>query len=584
MAGGVNRLLVREYSRALSPCRPVPHHSCMPPVGLLWVLVDGTPRHVSEFASLPARRRPRAACPQCNRRLTLKLGAVRRHHAAHHPGAVCASTNPETALHLDCKLALASALRRAGVGDASLSIAECCAGTRGAACGERREGVWVSGWNEVLIERRVGNARRPDLVLARDGVPMAAIEVVVTNAVSPEKARALVELRVPWIEVRATEVLASPGGWSIGEALSVERVSECDPWRCPAHAAEHTADVAAIVAQRQAAREAERHASILRAARVVDLYHPRGVRERFIYRVDELLLDGRTESLRLRRGGADVSILPAGSDGAARAAWTRLRLAFAADVERFLRGEGSFSDSPMRWAVRDAAENLVYEALGDRVGRDPTPLATRYPRRWFYSTKVERWFLPDDMRDVRWDRPSPDAFAAHPASARARSAVRERPAPEGSWSTPVFSSRPIGAMFAAGGFTVASEDDGISVVDVAPSAGARRVIVVLEREPRPPHVESLASRLAAESTEAIWISHPSDWCEALSGFAWAPAGRDWHGRGGIVVDGLGVFRADQFARALAKRDRRLRTESIVERMRERVERIRSNRAGTTRSS
>ncbi len=548
-------------------------------VGLAWVLVEGSARHVSDFASLPPRRRPPAICPQCGRRLTLKLGQVRRHHAAHDPGTVCASTNPETALHLDCKLALASALRRASADDARLAIVERCAGALGAVCEQRRRSLWASGWTEVLVEQRVGTARRPDLILLRDHAAVTAIEVVVTSAVAADKARALTELGVPWIEVRATEELASPGGWSIGQPLLVARTSERDDWRCPTHAVLHASDVAATIAERAAAREAERHTSILRAARVVDVYHARGVRERFIYRVDESLVDGRTESLRLRRGGADVCVLAADSSDAARAEWTRLRIAFATDVERFLRGDGSFSDSPMRWARGDAAENIVGEALSDHAGRDPTPLATRYPRRWFYSKKTERWFLPDDMRDVRWDRASPDAFAAHPAWSRGRTAVRERPAPEGSWSTPVFSSRPIGAMFAAAGFAVATDREAISIVDVAPAptGGTRRVIVVIERAPRPGHIQALAAQLSAESAEAIWISHPSDWCEELSRVAWVPAGRDWHGRGGIVVDGLGVFRADQFARAWAKRDRRLTFEALRARMEERVGRIRSNR-------
>jgi hypothetical protein len=498
---------------------------------------------------------------------------------------VCASTNPETALHLDCKLALASALRRANADDARLSIIERCAGAPGAECDERRETLWVSGWNEVLVEHRVGNARRPDVSLLRDRVALAAIEIIVTNPVSADKARALMESRVPWIEVRATEEWASPGGWSAGQPLLVSRTSQRDEWRCPTHAAIHAADVAATIAQRAEAREAGRHALILRAARVVDLYHARGVHERFIYRVDESLVDGQTESLKLRRGGVDVCVLPADSTAAARSAWPRLRIAFAADVERFLRGEASFSDSPMRWARGDAAENIVGEALGDRVGRDPTPLATRYPRRWYYAKKIERWFLPDDMRDVRWDRDSPDPFAAHPAWSRGRSAVRERPAPEGSWSTPVFSSRPTGATFAASGFSVMTDGEAISIVDVAPAGDARRVIVVVERAPHPGHILSLAAQLRAEAAEAIWISHPSDWCDELSSVPWAPAGRDWYGRGGIVVDGLGVFRTDQFARAWAKRDRRLSVDAIRARMKERVERISSNlerRGDTTR--
>jgi len=487
---------------------------------------------------------------------------------------VCASTNPETALHLDCKLALASALNRANGDDARLSIDQRCAGATGVTCEERRESLWTSGWNDVLIEQRVANARRPDLVLVRDHAAIAAIEVVVTNAISPDKARALVELRVPWIEVRATDELASPGGWSIEHPLSVARTSERDDWRCPTHTAIHAAGVAEMIAQRAAARDAERHASILRAARVVDIYHPRGARERFIYRVDESVLDGRIESLRLRRGRAEVCVVPADSTDAARSAWPQLRVAFIADVERFLRGDESFSDSPMRWARGDAAENIVDEALGDRVGRDPTPLATRYPRRWFYSTKTEHWFLPDDMRGVRWDRESPDAFAAHPAWSHARSAVRERPAPEGSWKTPVFSSRPTGDMFAAAGVVMTRDGGGISIVDVAPATEARRVIVVVERAPNSGDILSLVSRLGAESVEAIWISHPSDWCDELSGVAWVPAGRDWYGRGGVVVDGLGIFRADQFARAWRTRDRRLTVEAVIARMKERIARLR----------
>jgi hypothetical protein len=151
----------------------------------------------------------------------------------------------------------------------------------------------------------------------------------------------------------------------------------------------------------------------------------------------------------------------------------------------------------------------------------PSVTSLHSSRRWrtgrrFYSKKIERWFLPNDMRDVRWDRDSPDPFAAHPAWSRARSAVHERPAPEGSWSTPVFSSRPTGAMFAAAGFAVTNDGEGVSIVDVAPAGQARRVIVVVERAAGPGHIPSLAARLGAESAEAIWISHPSDWCDELS--------------------------------------------------------------------
>jgi hypothetical protein len=55
------------------------------------------------------------------------------------------------------------------------------------------------------------------------------------------------------------------------------RAGTFGPWRCELH---------------------ERQAQVptLRAARVVDVYHPSGLRDRFIYRIDEWKLDGRDEN------------------------------------------------------------------------------------------------------------------------------------------------------------------------------------------------------------------------------------------------------------------------------------------------
>src|SRR6185312_8651696 len=119
---------------------------------------------------------------------------------------------------------------------------------------------------------------------------------------------------------------------------------------------------------------------------------------RYIYRVVEQLTDGRVQSLQLFRGGQALASEPVRpSDDPRATAWPLLRTAFSADVERLAKGDGSFADSPMRWASGAAAEYIVEEALMDRVGNDPTPLATRYPRRWFYAAERHEWFLPRDM-------------------------------------------------------------------------------------------------------------------------------------------------------------------------------------------
>lgn len=530
---------------------------------LAWVILDGLPRHVSEFRDFPLGRRPQCRCPHCNEPLILKLGHVRQHHAAHAAGSHCAATEPETALHLNCKLALATALRLAIGDNAVLTIVQRCAGALTAACAETNTSAWCGAWDDVLVEHRVGDSRRPDILLCRDRRPIAAIEVVVSNPVSAEKARVLEELGVCWIEVGATDALTFPGGWAADQPLLVARSSDEHPWRCDAHALAYSAE-----------REARRHSSRLVAARVIDLYHEDGARDRFIYRVSEQLVDGVPQTIRLSRGGAEVLTLRAASIEERRSAWQQLRAAMREDVARFARTADSFADSPMGWARHEAAANIVEEALVDRVGRDPTPLATRYPRRWFYSRENKRWFLPADMRDTRWDRDPHDVFAEHPAWTHRRSQVRERPAPEGSWQTPVFSSRPVAAMLRNHASRVSrAANEAIAIVELATSTDRRSAVVVIERSIRDDDVRTLADSLAHDEIDALWISHPRDWVPALEPLAWAAAGCDWRGHLGVVIDSLGVFRADQIARGWSRGDPPFTAAEIRRRMAARVERL-----------
>jgi hypothetical protein len=301
---------------------------------------------------------------------------------------------------------------------------------------------------------------------------------------------------------------------------------------------------------------------------VVDVYHADGRRERFIYRVEESSVDGIAHAWRLRRGGADLGDASVGESG-----WPAIREAFREDLARFARHDGSFADSPMRWARGDAALNIVEEALTDRVGRDPTPLATRFPRRWFFARERKQWFLPHEMRDVRWDRPADDVFAAHPAWSRPRSAVREQPAPEGSWDTPVFAARPVGGMFRdrAAQVRAVPGHESVSLVEVPPG----RVIAVVERSTDDAAIRAIASSFVEERLEAIWLSHPLEWTAAFSSLVWCPAGRDARGRGGVVIDGVGIYTADQFVRAVAKGDPRVAPAAIRRQMAPRVHRLMS---------
>ena len=233
----------------------------------------------------------------------------------------------------------------------------------------------------------------------------------------------------------------------------------------------------------------------------------------------------------------------------------------------------------MRWARAEAAQNIVEEALTDLVGRDPTPLATRFPRRWFFARERGEWFLARQMRAVRWDRDANDVFAAHPAWAQTRQSVRERPAPSGSWDTPVFAARPLAASFVerSASFVQTTRQLGsVAVLEVGTaSPNQRRTLAIIERAPDHDTILAAIAELDARSASAIWVAHPSDWSSVPPNATWAPAGRDARGTTVVTIDGLGIFRADQFVRAVATNDSRVSSAAIKTRMAARVARLRA---------
>jgi hypothetical protein len=533
------------------------HISCVDLSFLSWVIVDGRPRRVSEFAGVPPARRPRATCPVCGRRLTLKLGQIRRHHAAHAPTDRCAATRPETALHIDLKYHLAAELERSAASRAPLTIRLTCAGSGKSSCDERRVGEWLSAWDEVRVEARI-DERRPDIVLRHAGRDVGAIEVLVSHAVDADKADVFAAGGIPWIEVRADAPLLDPDDpWTIHRPLPVLRDGTHGWWRCERHAL-------------------EAQVPVLRAARVVDIYHPSGVRDRFIYRIDEWRLDGQPVRLTLRRDGREIATITTGkAQDSTRDAPASLRVAYSADVERLTSANGSFGDSPMRWASGDAAENIVDEAMSDMTLYDSTPLATRFPRRWFFARERQEWFLPRDTRSARWDRDEQDAFAPHPAWAASRAAVRERAAPSGNWTSFVFAARPTAEMFGQPASRI-TRDGPIAIIDLDADteSNGRCAIVVLTAAASNEAVSLVASRMDESNIGHVWVSHPLDWNADRAHLPWAAAGRNARGRGGVVIDGVGWYRAEEFARAFARGDRRVTPDAIRAHMAERVGRLR----------
>ena len=158
--------------------------------------------HVTAFRVRPKSERRQAQCPACLAPVTIRDGQRRIPHAAHRPGTGdgCPATAGESALHLNTKVLLGQKLQaladraRADGQLPSIEIALACLADRD--CPIPAWCAWRITWDHVDIECRVG-IHRPDLVLSLDGVHVAAIEVMVTHEVVPEKATALRLLGVP---------------------------------------------------------------------------------------------------------------------------------------------------------------------------------------------------------------------------------------------------------------------------------------------------------------------------------------------------------------------------------------------------
>jgi hypothetical protein len=161
-----------------------------------WVLVDGIPHNVTEFAGMEPKRRPSALCPLCQTQVIFKLGNERVHHYAHQPEIICSATQPETALHINAKYYLYSQLQQTR----SITIENYCSGR----CGAIREITWSQNWDHVIVEHNLGSYR-PDVTLFINQKPIGALEILVSHKVSEEKASFFHENGIPGLEIQVDE-------------------------------------------------------------------------------------------------------------------------------------------------------------------------------------------------------------------------------------------------------------------------------------------------------------------------------------------------------------------------------------------
>lgn len=178
---------------------------------LQWAAVEGKRVNVSRFASLPPAKRPPATCIACGEPVVMKLGSYVVHHVAHRPDSTCRVRSGESALHFNTKMYLQSELSKT---ERIIATAYCMAGRRSVTPCLNRISLWDGvQWNRAATELAVGNVR-PDVVLLDGDLPVAAIEVHVSHAVSESKREKLRALQIPWIEVTPRNVFQIKSAWS----------------------------------------------------------------------------------------------------------------------------------------------------------------------------------------------------------------------------------------------------------------------------------------------------------------------------------------------------------------------------------
>lgn len=200
-------------------------------VRLEWAVVAGRMLHVRQLVQIDEETRRQARCPACDGAAVVRLGPIRAHHVAHKAKTGCGATSEETALHLNAKHHLAAVLR----GTVAIHARQTCSAPpfeRAPACHGFREFELAAGWDEVEVESHVSRWV-PDVVLRKQKMPIAALEVWVTHRNSEAKIRGLAEGQLPWVEFRPNqEFYSGKDAWNGATPLPIDSAHDAVQWVC----------------------------------------------------------------------------------------------------------------------------------------------------------------------------------------------------------------------------------------------------------------------------------------------------------------------------------------------------------------
>jgi hypothetical protein len=360
---------------------------------LCWVIIDGEVRNVNDYAGIPPRNRPQALCPLCERPVIMRLGNIRVFHAAHQPGDICSATQPETAKHINAKYYLYSQLKstkKIVINQKCIGLKEALSVSFATSCphGNTKPITYIQDWDEVEVERTLSRFR-PDITLLRNGEPIGAVEVLVSHSIELNKEEYFEKLSIPWIEVKADDVLPEHGEpWKADCPLPYEKLNNT------------------LIAQQYVCQECQKRLSEYRkekqkeeirkqykitAFRIVDFYYPTSKNFRDIYYFEKREVNGKTVEVRIENEEGNIvdRILNPDTTNTQE----RLKNAFNKHLEIYKR-KGAIVDLPMKWQTWENRIPKVEWKAGDGC----------FPERYYWSRAEKCWCPIKAWMNVSWDR------------------------------------------------------------------------------------------------------------------------------------------------------------------------------------
>jgi len=295
---------------------------------------------------------------------------------------MCAASQPETALHLNCKYYLWRKLQEAS----SLKAAWDCI-----LCGSEISFQVADSWDSAEVEFSFEDYRI-DVALVRSSRPLCAIEVLVTHQTTTEKREKLKDANVPVVEVEATpELYTGDTAWTPDQPLPIciplgDLVcSQCKDTLRQQEEMRKKRE-ATLAQQIEKIKMEPKYKTVW--MRFVDSYYPSGSHFRATYKIIHKFIDGNIVQVSLCREQKEY--IRSYSIPFPEQIGKLLQEAFEKDLRT--RGPNqTINDSPMDW-IPWHYPTAKHASFGDI-------LPIRYQKNstgvWVPKSSMETWNVPD---------------------------------------------------------------------------------------------------------------------------------------------------------------------------------------------